>query len=106
MLSEKEIRQKILCSFSKEILENLFETNIDATTKKMVADQYEEDGQYELALKWYRDASASVDADAMYKIGQYYEMGRVVHKNMEKAYCWYIKAAAKGNPECLRRLTS
>ena len=106
MLSEKEIRQKILCSFSKEILENLFETNIDATTKKMVADQYEEDGQYELALKWYRDASASVDADAMYKIGQYYEMGRVVHKNMEKAYCWYIKAAAKGNPECLRRLAS
>ena len=104
MLDDKEIRQKIERSFSQEMFENLLETGIDATTKKMVADQYEEDGQYDLALKWYRDASASGDADSMYKIGRYYETGKVVTQNLEKAYTWYIKAAEKGNPECLKRL--
>lgn len=104
MLNDKEIRQKIKRSFSQEMFENLLETGIDASMKKMIADQHEEDGQYDLALKWYRDASASGDADSMYKIGRYYETGKVVNQNLEKAYIWYIKAAEKGNPECLKRL--
>ena len=104
MLNDREIRQKIEGSFSQEIFENLLETIIDRDTNKMVAEQYEEEGQYELALKWYRNASALGDVDSMYKIGQYYETGRAVSQNLDRAYTWYMKAAEQGYPQCLKRL--
>ena len=104
MLNDREIRQKIEGSFSQEIFENLLETIIDRDTNKMVAEQYEEEGQYELALKWYRNASALGDVDSMYKIGQYYETGRAVSQNLDRAYTWYMKAAEQGHSECLKKL--
>lgn len=104
MLNDREIRQKIEGSFSQEIFENLLETIIDRDTNKMVAEQYEEEGQYELALKWYRNTSALGDADSMYKIGQYYETGKAVSQNLDRAYTWYMKAAEQGYPQCLKRL--
>ena len=56
---------------------------------------------YEEAVKWYRKAAEQGNADAMYKLGRYYEPfyddDDDAEENYKKAAKWYLKAAQKGH---------
>jgi TPR repeat protein len=49
------------------------------------------------AVKWYELAAAQGEIDAMYKLAVYYEVGRVVKQDKEKAKALYKKAAKKNH---------
>jgi TPR repeat protein len=63
----------------------------------------------------FADASSSIfrfqyklaeqgNAEAQYKVGEMYELGRGVEKNREKAREWYTMAAKQGHPKSKYRL--
>lgn len=45
------------------------------------------------AVKWLEEAAESDDPDAIYKIGEIYEQGKIMDKNISKAIFFYEKAA-------------
>ena len=45
------------------------------------------------AVKWLEEAAENDDPDAIYKIGELYEQGKIVDKNVSKAISFYEKAA-------------
>ena len=54
-------------------------------------------GEYETAVKQWRDPALKGDADAQFNMGQAYKMGRGVKTDLNVALDWYKKAAAQGH---------
>lgn len=54
-------------------------------------------GEYEAAVKQWRDPALKGDADAQFNMGQAYKIGRGVKADLNIALDWYRKAAAQGH---------
>ena len=54
-------------------------------------------GEYEAAVKQWRDPAIKGDADAQFNMGQAYKMGRGVKTDLDVALDWYRKAATQGH---------
>jgi uncharacterized protein len=54
-------------------------------------------GEYEAAVKQWRDPAIKGDADAQFNMGQAYKMGRGVKTDLNVALDWYRKASAQGH---------
>lgn len=54
-------------------------------------------GEYEAAVKQWRDPAIKGDPDAQFNMGQAYKMGRGVKTDLNVALDWYKKAAAQGH---------
>ncbi len=54
-------------------------------------------GEYDAAVKQWRDPALKGDADAQFNMGQAYKMGRGVKTDLTVALDWYKKAAAQGH---------
>ena len=54
-------------------------------------------GEYEAAVKQWRDPAIKGDPDAQFNMGQAYKMGRGVKTDLNIALDWYKKAAAQGH---------
>jgi cell division septation protein DedD len=54
-------------------------------------------GEYERAVKEWRDPAAKGDADAQFNLAQAYRLGRGVEQNTKQAELYYAKAAAQGH---------
>jgi uncharacterized protein len=54
-------------------------------------------GEYETAVKQWRDPALKGDADAQFNMGQAYKMGRGVKTDLNVALDWYKRAAAQGH---------
>ena len=55
------------------------------------------------AIVWYSKAANGGHVEAMWKLGEFYEMGKGVNCSMTAAIRWYKKAARAGNkPSCLK----
>ena len=75
MIEGNKVLSQLASSVSREDIDNLLETGLRALEKKKTADKYDESGQYDFALKWYRIAASLGNEEAIYKIGYYYENG-------------------------------
>ena len=62
-------------------------TGVDAWTR----------GEYEIAVKQWREPALKGDPDAQFNMGQAYKMGRGVKTDLVVALDWYKKAAARGH---------
>ncbi len=60
---------------------------------------YDEEKNYEEAVKWYHKAAEQGNADAQYTLGLCYAKGQVVEQDYPKAVKWYRKAAEQGNAD-------
>jgi uncharacterized protein len=54
-------------------------------------------GEFEAAVKQWRDPAIKGDADAQFNMGQAYKMGRGVKTDLNIALDWYKKAATQGH---------
>lgn len=54
-------------------------------------------GEYDVAVKQWRDPAIKGDADAQFNMGQAYKMGRGVKADLAIALDWYRKASAQGH---------
>ena len=54
-------------------------------------------GEYDTAVKQWRDPAIKGDADAQFNMGQAYKMGRGVKTDLDIALDWYRKASAQGH---------
>lgn len=54
-------------------------------------------GEYESAVKQWRDLAIKGDADAQFNMGQAYKMGRGVKADLNVALDWYRKASTQGH---------
>ncbi|QZA78200.1 sel1 repeat family protein [Deefgea tanakiae] len=59
---------------------------------------------YSLALKWLSKAASKGLVEATYELGQLYEYGNGVRKNVSEARRLYIKAAEQGNTNAMNSL--
>lgn len=69
-----------------------------------IANCYEQLEEYSEALKWYRLGEGTGDKYSAWSVGDYYQYGKSVSKNYEKALAYYKRAIELGNdsglPEC------
>lgn len=61
---------------------------------------------FRAAAKLYEDAARGGEARAQFYLGQLYERGDGVAKNVAEALHWYRKAAHVGDAEALAKLCS
>ena len=54
-------------------------------------------GEYDAAVKQWRDPALKGDPDAQFNLGQAYKMGRGVKADLNVAIDWYKRAAAQGH---------
>jgi uncharacterized protein len=54
-------------------------------------------GEYDKAVKEWREPALKGDADAQFNLGQAYKMGRGVKNDLNVALDWYRRAAAQGH---------
>lgn len=54
-------------------------------------------GQYDKAVKEWRDPALKGDADAQFNLGQAYKLGRGVKADLDVAADWYLRAAKQGH---------
>ncbi len=54
-------------------------------------------GQYDKAVKEWRDPALKGDADAQFNMGQAYKLGRGVKADLDVAADWYLRAARQGH---------
>ena len=54
-------------------------------------------GDYDNAVKQWREPALKGDADAQFNLGQAYKLGRGVKTDLDVALSWYRKAAAQGH---------
>ena len=62
-------------------------TGVDAWTR----------GEYDKAVKEWRDPALKGDADAQFNMGQAYKLGRGVKMDLDVAADWYLRAARQGH---------
>jgi TPR repeat protein len=60
---------------------------------------------YGKALKWYEEAAAAGNTDAMINLGRLYEQGLGVAQDYGKALEWFQKALEAGNTHAMINLT-
>ncbi|MDY2735372.1 tetratricopeptide repeat protein, partial [Intestinibacter sp.] len=56
-------------------------------------------------IEWYTKAAEKGNAWAQDNLGSFYEYGKGVEKDINKAIEWYTKAASKGNKHANTRLS-
>ncbi len=71
-------------------------TNNESEEKKL-GDKYYQDGDYKLALQWYRKAADLGDSGAQHKIGVIYAQGKGVHQDDQIAVEWFKVSAEQAN---------
>ena len=76
----------------------------DASTQCLLAEIYEDEGDYENSLKWCEKASAKGDCHATHNLALLYFEGEGTEKNPEKAFELLKKAAEQGNEDSLEVL--
>jgi uncharacterized protein len=54
-------------------------------------------GEYDKAVKEWRDPALKGDADAQFNMGQAYKLGRGVKADLDVAADWYLRAARQGH---------
>lgn len=54
-------------------------------------------GQYDKAVKEWRDPALKGDADAQFNMGQAYKLGRGVKQDLDVAADWYLRASRQGH---------
>ena len=54
-------------------------------------------GEYDKAVKQWRDPALKGDADAQFNMGQAYKLGRGVKTDLDVAADWYLRAARQGH---------
>ena len=54
-------------------------------------------GEYDKAVKEWRDPALKGDADAQFNMGQAYKLGRGVKTDLDVAADWYLRAARQGH---------
>jgi len=54
-------------------------------------------GEYEKAVKEWREPALAGDPDAQFNLGQAYKLGRGVKTDLNTALSWYMKASAQGH---------
>ena len=57
-----------------------------------------------MAVKWYTIAAERDKGDAQYRLGEMYERGEGVKKDIDKAIMWYEKAADNHDQLAKRKL--
>ena len=60
----------------------------------------------EKAVFWYREAATKGNADATFKVGYAYDMGKGVTKDKKAAVRWYRLAASKGSGDAMWNLSA
>lgn len=99
--SEKGVPARVLV----RVQEGYAMRSRDPETMKCLGDWYRQgiDGQldrdYAVAFAWYKKAADLYNADAMYRLADFYRYGRGVKKNVKKAVQYYRQAANKGHPD-------
>ena len=101
---DDEKKKQIKNTFELEQLTEMSEDDFTDEEIIKIADAHDENGDYELAIRWYRVGVRRNEAHAEYKLGEYYEMGLAVKVSLKTAYSWYIKAAEHGDISARRRM--
>jgi hypothetical protein len=57
-----------------------------------------------VAFSYYRKAAEQGDADSQFMIGEMYQNGEGVEKDLKSAAEWLMKAASQGNENARRNL--
>lgn len=57
-----------------------------------------------IAITWLKENARNWDLDSLFLLGQMFEMGRGVNKNLNESKLWYRLAAEGGHKEARRRL--
>lgn len=89
----------------KELTELADNGDSDAALK--LAEYYynrEEDGDYDIAIEWYKKSAEQGNSQAQVKLGVFYSEGFGVPENYEKTLELYFKAANDGNTDALTRI--
>lgn len=60
---------------------------------------------YEKAFYWFEKAAENGSVEAMYNLGQCYELGNGIPRNKKKAIHWYTLAADNGDEDALEKLS-
>ena len=63
-----------------------------ASVEQGIGDRYLAAHDYRGALPWYRDAAASNNATALFRLGYLYEKGLGVPRDEVESYKWYKRA--------------
>ena len=61
-------------------------------------------GRHEEAFKWFTKSAAQGDTDAITNLGECYEKGEGVMKDIPEAFKLYAKAAEKGDAEAKKNI--
>ncbi len=75
-----------LCLAAQPVLADV-KAGVDAWTR----------GEYDKAVKEWRDPALKGDADAQFNMGQAYKLGRGVKADLDVAADWYMRAARQGH---------
>lgn len=65
---------------------------------------YEDDGNNEEAVHWYRKAAEQGHLDAQFNAGNCHQNGIGTSINLEQARHWFTRAAEQGDQEAAYRL--
>lgn len=77
----------------------------DSQAQYEIGEKYSNDGLYSEAVKWYQKAADLGNADALFRLGQCYEVyNRGVKQDKDMANELYQKAAEKGHAAAKRRI--
>lgn len=76
----------------------------NSITQKIMADYYSDKEMHIEAIKWYEKLSVSGNADAQFKLAEYYFSGTNIDINHEKALELYKQASDSGHKEAIQKL--
>ncbi len=65
---------------------------------------YEAQGNYGIAVNWYKEAANQGLAPAQYYLGNMYYWGKGVNQDYQEAMNWYQQAANQGDEEAIRAI--
>ncbi len=69
-----------------------------------MAERYEQEDRLTHAAHWYEAASEKEDAEAQYRLGQFYMLGKGVEAQPDTARHWFERASAQGHAAARKRL--
>ena len=69
----------------------------DAAAQSDLAYEYYQQGNHAKAFEWFTKAAGQGHADAQYKLGVMYGLGKGVLQDYQKAVEWFTKAANQGD---------
>lgn len=86
LVTKTAIAALSLCIAAQPVLADV-KTGVDAWTR----------GEYDKAVKEWRDPALKGDADAQFNMGQAYKLGRGVKADLDVAADWYLRASRQGH---------